>query len=489
LQILRKIWNAFDDRAGISRILRPIAGHLVPPHTGWMYVFGSATLVAFIIQVVTGIVLATAYIPATGDAYQSLQFISHDALLGNLLRGIHYFAASAMVLLIGIHAIRVFLMAAYKFPREVNWLTGAVLLLLTLGMGFTGQLLRWDQNAIWSVIVGAEQAGRAPVIGPTLAHFILAGDTVGGATLSRFFAFHVFFLPALIFAFLGFHLYLVLQNGISELPKAGRPVDRRTYREWYHAYLQREGRPFWPDAAWRDVVFGVAVIVTIVVLAWIFGPPELGKPPDPTIIEAYPRPDWYFLWYFALLALIPPHLETTVILFAPLVFGLALILLPFVGSQGERSPLRRPWAMAIVLFIVIIIGTLWRAGHEAPWSPNFTAQALSPQLIGTTQGPVYQGAQLFYAKGCEACHTIENHGGQRGPDLTTVGDRLTAEQMTIRILNGGTNMPPFAGNLAPDDLNALVAFLRSRHASEPSLQHAQNVGTESTRVQMEKAVN
>jgi len=462
MRILRKIWQLFDDRTGISGIVGPVARHLVPPGTGWLYVFGSATLVAFIVQVVTGIVLATAYIPATGDAYQSLQFISHDALMGNLLRGLHYFGASAMVLLIGIHTIRVFLMGVYKFPREMNWLTGAVLLALTLGMGFTGQLLRWDQNAIWSVIVGAEQARRAPLIGRTLAHFILAGDTVGGATLSRFFAFHVFFLPALIFVLVGFHLYLVLHNGISEPPKVGRSVDRRTYREWYHAYLKREGRPFWPDVAWRDVVFGVVVIICMLALAWIFGPPELGKPPDPTIIEAYPRPDWYLLWYFALLALIPPQLETIVIIFAPLLFGLSLILLPFFANQGERSPLRRPWAIAIVLFALVMIGTLWRAGQEARWSPDFSAEPLPAQVIGARQGPVYEGAQLFHTKGCEACHAIANSGGRRGPDLSTVADRLSREEMTIRILNGGTNMPAFAGNLTPDALDALITFLSSR---------------------------
>ncbi len=462
MRFLKSIWRWFDDRTGLSQVVKPIAEHPVPPKTGWLYVFGSATLIAFLIQVVTGIALATAYVPSSGEAYDSLQFITHDAPFGHLLRGIHYFGASAMVVLIGIHMIRTFLMGAYKFPREMSWLSGVVLLLVTLAMAFTGQLLRWDQTAIWSVVVAAEQAGRAWLVGNAVARFILAGDSVGGATLSRFFAFHVFFIPAVIFAFIGFHLYLVVRNGISERPQAGRPVDPTTYRAWYHQMLSREGHPFWPDAAWRDVVFGVAVVTLLVLLALVIGPPELGKPPDPTIIQAYPRPDWYFLWYFAALALLPPGSESYVIVFGPLLFGLLLVLLPLIANKGERSPRRRPWALGVVLLAVLMVGTLWVAGERAPWSPNFNAQPLAPQVVAASSGPVAEGAQLFHDKGCEYCHTIAGSGGQRGPDLTDVGDRLTAEQMTIRIAAGGRNMPAFGGSLSADQLNALVAFLQTR---------------------------
>ena len=463
MNLPKRAWRAFDDRTGTSQLFGPILKHPVPQtgRIGWAYVFGSATLISFITLVATGIVLATAYVPATADAYNSLQFITHDSF-GRVVRGIHYFAASSMILMIGLHMMRVFLMGSYKFPREVNWLTGVVLFALTLAMGFTGQLLRWDQDGFWSLVVAAEQAGRLPFIGQGVAQFIFAGDTVSGATLSRFFALHVFFIPALIFATVALHLYLVIHDGISEPPKAGEPVDPKTYRARYDALLKRHGVPFWPDAAWRDALFGAALLLAVVLLAVFIGPKELGKPPDPAIIQAYPRPDWYLLWYFGVLALLPHGAENSFIILAPVLLFVVLFALPFISNHGERSPTRRPWAVAIVLITVIMIGTLWQVADRAPWSPHFEVQPLSAQIVGTRSGPVAQGAQLFHAKGCQYCHAVNGQGGERGPDLTNVTSRLPRDQITLRILNGGGNMPAYGSNLTPDELNAIIAFLNSR---------------------------
>jgi ubiquinol-cytochrome c reductase cytochrome b subunit len=460
--LITAVWKWVDDRIGVSDLVGPAMGHLVPKDAKWWYVFGSATMLAFIVQVVKGVALAFCYVSSSSQAYETLQFITNDAPFGRILRGMHYYGASAMVLMVGAHLAQTFLFGAYKYPREMNWATGVLLLGMTLIMGFTGQLLRWDQTAAWSVVVAAEQAGRVPIIGGWLARFILGGNTIGGATLSRFFAIHVFIIPAMLIGFLAIHLWLVLRHGISEPPVPGQPVEPRNYRERYHKFLEKHGHPFWPDGAWRDFVFGTGLIIAIALLAIFVGPPKLDLPPDPSVLTADPRPDWYLLWYFALLALIPPQVEGYVMILVPVVIGTMLLLVPLVNNKGERAASRRPWSIAVVLLSVILIGSLWVVGLSSPWSPNFNPGQLPVSVIGTNEGPVYMGAVLFDEKGCLNCHLVQGWGGRRGPDLTYIGDQLTQDNMVIRIVNGGVNMPAFGSTLKPADIDNLVAFLSSR---------------------------
>lgn len=456
----QRLFDWLDTRLSIRSVILPIIEHPVPANIDWWYVLGSATLTAFVFQIITGVALSFSYVPAPNSAYDSLDFITNKAVLGSLIRGIHYFGASAMVILIAIHAAHVFVIGSYKFPREINWLTGVLLLFLTLGMAFTGQLLRWDQNAYWAVVVAAEQVGRTPFIGNALAQLVVAGQTVGGATLTRFYATHVFLLPALMFLLIGIHLYLVIVEGVSEPPEPGVPVDPATYPRRYHEILEH-GIPFFPDAAWKDVVFALAVGAVVVALAAIVGPPQLGALADPTIIQADPRPDWYFLWYFALLALIPKSIENVFIIGFPAVVALVMLALPFVANKGERSPLRRPWAPAIVGFAALSIGVLVRIGDIAPWSPSLVVPPLPASVTASLNPSQRHGAELFQRMGCHQCHAVAGTGGLRGPDLTTVGARLTRPQLITRVLNGGVNMPAYAGAISPQDLSDLIDFLQT----------------------------
>lgn len=467
-RIVRAVGSWLDLRFEPGDSVGAVLAHPVPAslerRVGWWYVFGSATLAIFIVEVATGVGLAMTYVPAPNSAYESLRFISQEATLGNVVRGIHYFGAGAMVVLVLVHMTQVFLFGSYKFPREANWLTGSVLLLLTLAMAFTGQLLRWDQDAFWAVVVAAEQAARAPFIGGFLATLVVAGQNVGGATLTRFYATHVFLIPAGVFGFIGLHLYLVVKRGISEPPEPGVRVERQTYLARYREIL-RQGVPFWPDSAWRDAVASLAAVVIVVLLAIVAGAPLLGRPPDPTIIVADPRPDWYFIGYFGLLALIPEQLETVIIIGLPTLTFLFLFALPLLRPYGERHWSRRPAAIAAVAFGLIVYTALTVAGFAAPWAPVATDGATLPAAVTAGLDPVERlGAQEFIVKGCFACHAVAGAGGRRGPDLSAVAGRLGYDRIVTRILNGGGGMPAYANALNADDVEALARFLLTRAA-------------------------
>jgi quinol-cytochrome oxidoreductase complex cytochrome b subunit len=185
---------------------------------GWWYTLGSATLIAFVILVSTGIFMMMNYSPSVDHAWDSLQFASQSVVLGQYVRSIHHWAANAMMVLIGLHALRVFIMGAYKYPRETTWMVGVVLLLLVTGSAFSGYLLPWDQRAYWAVNVAVNMAGEAPLVGPALEKLMLGGPEIGTLTLNRFFTLHVAILPSLIGLVVALHLFLVVRLGISAPP-------------------------------------------------------------------------------------------------------------------------------------------------------------------------------------------------------------------------------------------------------------------------------
>jgi len=212
-----KIMTWLDERLGLTGIYNTVLDRKVPK-VNWWYTLGSATLVLFLLQAATGIFLTVYYVPSPDHAYESIQYIMNGVAFGWLIRGIHHWGATLMVITVVLHMLRTFYMAAYKYPRELTWMTGVVLLLATLGMGFTGYLLPWNQKAYWATTVGTKIAGSAPFLGTFVERVLRGGSDLSAVTLARFFSAHIWFIPAVILLVLGIHLYMVIRIGISSVP-------------------------------------------------------------------------------------------------------------------------------------------------------------------------------------------------------------------------------------------------------------------------------
>ena len=468
---MKRILAWLEARLSLRDSVGPMLMHPIPRgvsgRMGWWYVFGSASMTLLMIQILSGIGLSLVYVPTADQAYESLVYLNYQQPLGWFLRSLHYWSGSAMVVMVVVHMTQVLLHGAYKYPRELNWLTGVLLLLLTLGMAFSGQILRWDADAYWGVGVGASMAGRVPVLGPYLVDLLLGGPVIGADTLSRFFALHVFLIPGLLLALLAVHLWLVLKRGISAPPVPGKTVDPRTYQEEYENELKKEGVPFFGEALLKDALFSSLTVIVIVVVAAIAGPKGPGALPEPALLGANPKPDWPFWWLFALLSLSPAGAETFIILVMPVVLICVLLLVPFLSNRGERAPSRRPVAVLSVIVIATVIVVLTYHGATEPWSPvmdAWSSDAVPEDLVRASTPLQLQGAIVLQNKQCRNCHALQSIGGRRGPDLSRVGIRLTRDQLIDQISNGtpgGGNMPAYGKQMKPAEMRALVDFLVS----------------------------
>ncbi len=316
--------------------------HVRIPMTSRTFYFGGIALFLFGIQVVTGTLLALYYKPTPDAAYKSVQFITSDVSFGWLIRSLHHWAANLMILFVLLHLARVFVQAAYKWPRELTWVVGTLLFMITLGFGFTGYLLPWDQRAYWATVVGTDIAGSVPLVGDVLLQLLRGGADVTGDTMNRFFGIHVLVLPLALGAMLALHLLLVHQLGLAS-PK--RPEPRVVTPEFEREPL----RPFFPNYMIDEFVAWYVLLAVLVVLASVY-PAGLEEPANP-LQTPHVKPEWYFLGVYELLKLVPRLIGIVI----PIVAVGLLVVWPFLDRSQEVLVRRRK---LVVGGATLVVGAL-----------------------------------------------------------------------------------------------------------------------------------
>jgi ubiquinol-cytochrome c reductase cytochrome b subunit len=439
-------------RAGLSRVLDE---HL-PHGTGWAFTTGSAVSLLIGIQLLSGVVLAMYYVPSPSLAYESVRFVMRELPMGWMVRGLHVWGASFLVVAAGAHLLRVFIYGAYKAPREMTWLTGLAALLVILGFSLSGYLLPWDQKAYWATTVTISVARGTPVVGEYLANVLRGGPELGALTLGRWYAAHVFLLPAALVLFVVAHLYLMRRHGISGplRPRSGPPTT------------------FFPWHVMKDTVVMAVVFASLVTLAYLVRAPleEFANPADADYV---PRPEWYFLSLFQLLKYFPGALELVATQVVP---GLALgflALLPFLDWGPDRHPWargRRRFTVAMAGLVTAVLGLTFLGLRDMPPGKSSEDWGLLPI------------AGLELATGddskCVRCHVA----GGPASSLDRTGLARDEEWLLNHMIDPVAIAPGVrtADDRAPRSemgrfgAQAVVAYLRRRHAGiePPSLEPA-----------------
>jgi ubiquinol-cytochrome c reductase cytochrome b subunit len=436
-----------DHRTGIQTAVRQFLYEDIPASSGWHQIFGSVAIFLFLTQAFTGVLLAFNYAPTPGDAYNSLRYILTELTGGRLIRGLHHWGASMMIVVVVLHMVQVFLWGSYKKPRETTWMVGVVLLLVTLAYGLTGYLLPWDNRAYWGTVVTTQIAGQAPVLGPYIQRLMGGGGAVGVVTFARFYGLHVLLLPPATLLLIALHVYLVRKHGVA--PSPGDEV------------LPKQ--QFYPRQAFRDTV-AVFVAFAILFLMAAFARVPLEQLADPTDTSYVPRPEWYFLFLFQTLKLFSGPLEMVGSVILPSLAILTLILVPFIDRGQMVKVTKRTFAFGFVLLGVIgwtgltaaAVMTTPKEAREVAvdYSAPTDWMHLSPEEMA--------GVAYFRQENCMSCHAIGDKGTKVGPDLTRITIHKDAAWMIQHFkrpsaMRPGSSMPPI--QLSDTQLNALAAFL------------------------------
>jgi ubiquinol-cytochrome c reductase cytochrome b subunit len=396
-----------DERTGHRRALHLALEEPVLGGASFAYVMGSVLLFLLVLQATTGALLAFYYSPSASDAWGSVAYIQDQVTLGWFIRGLHHHGASAMVICAGLHMLQVVIYGAYKKPREVTWWIGVMLLGLILAFALTGYLLPWDQTGYWATKVATGIAGETPLAGVEVQAAVQGGNEYGNLTLTRFFALHVFVLPALTFGLVAVHVLLFRKHGVT--PRWGRS----------HEELVRRAQPFWPDQLFRDLAAMAIAFAALVAWTWHTGGAGLDAPADPSSnFDA--RPEWYFRSLFQMLKYFSGPMETVVALGAPVLIGGVLFALPIIDRGADRHPRRRVLALGLVLGGFAAAGALTMISFSADDADPELAQPAAGGTAVYSTAPFNQARALWHEH-CAGCHTAPTTPGvedeRKGPLL------------------------------------------------------------------------
>jgi ubiquinol-cytochrome c reductase cytochrome b subunit len=439
-----------DSRTGLPTAVKKFMGEEIPASSGWHQVFGSVALFLFLTQAFTGVLLAFNYAPTPGDSYNSLRYILTELTAGRLMRGLHHWGASMMIIVVVLHMVQVFLYGAYKKPRETTWIIGVVLLLLTMGYGLTGYLLPWDNRAYWGTVVATNIAGSAPLAGPYLLRLLGRGQgPIGVVTFARFFGLHVLILPPLTALLIGLHVFLVRKHGVA--PGPGDEL--------------RPTKQFHPEQVFKDtaaIFVAFAILFTMAVAVRV----PLEQLADPTKTSTTPRPEWYFLFLFQMLKFFNGPLEVVGSMVLPGLAVLALILVPFLDRGPIIKVTKRIAATGVVALAALGWGGLTAAAVVADRNSGANEVAIdysAPTDWMQLSPEEMAGVAYFREENCSSCHAVGGEGSSNvGPDLAKIaihGDAgtLIKHFKTPEAVRPGTSMPTIA--LTDAQLTSLAAFL------------------------------
>ncbi len=392
-----------NERWPLSSLLRMSLDEEIPGGSSFFYTEGSAILIIFILQAVTGIMQIFFYVPTVDHAYNSLSYLRTEVPFGWLIHGLHYWGANLMIVVVLVHMLRAFIWGAYKKPRELVWLAGLLLVLTIMALSFTGTPLCWDQDGYWAGEVGTSIAGTTPVIGDLAKRLLRGGENMGQLTLSRFFVMHTSVFPLALLAIFGLH-FIAFRFFGSVGP--------------WDASKRKVNGPFWPDQAYKDVLMGTGILILLIFLA-VFAPPDFAGPVDILDTTFVPKPQWNFLFLYQALKYFHGVLEPVGTVGVPTLIVLLLVILPFVDRSSERNPFRRPFAMLFGFVFAAVLLALTLVGYYSPGRAETAGaqKTVAPVQIGQTA----QGSgdmQVFQSAGCTACHSVGGTGGNVGPALS-----------------------------------------------------------------------